>query len=62
MLRSLGGELIATDPEIERTFHRLQRETREGQQHQMANERNNPIIPANEDEVVDEGTCLWGIS
>lgn len=62
MLNSSGGELIPADPEIEHTFHQLQRETREAQQHQIANEQENSIVPANEDEVVEKETCLWGIS
>lgn len=40
--------------------HHLQREAREAKQQQMANEPNNPIIPANEEEVVDEGNIFVG--
>lgn len=58
MLRSTGRELIPADPEIERTFHQLQREARIAQQQQMANERHNPVIPANEEEAMDEGNML----
>lgn len=60
MLRSTRGELIPADPEIERTFHQLQREARIAQQQHMANERHNPVIPANEEEAVDEGNMLVG--
>ncbi|XP_022899401.1 uncharacterized protein LOC111412710 [Olea europaea var. sylvestris] len=59
MPRSTGGEFIPAHPKIERTFHRLQRETREAQL-QMANEPNNSIIPANEREAVDEGNEILG--
>ncbi|CAA3000800.1 Hypothetical predicted protein [Olea europaea subsp. europaea] len=59
MPRSTGGELIPINPEIEWTFHRLQRNHREAQV-QMANELNNPIIQANEGEAMDEGNEILG--
>lgn len=57
---SSGGELIPADPEIERTLHRFQKETREAQQHLMANAQEDPVVPENADEVVDEGNMLVG--
>lgn len=60
MLRSIGGDLIPADPEIERTFCQLQKEPRIAQQRQMADERQNSVIPANEEEAMDEGNMLVG--
>ena len=60
MPNSRDGELIPTDPEIERTFHRRQREAREIKQQEMANGQNNPIIQVNEEVVVNEGNMLVG--
>lgn len=60
MLRSIGGDLIPTDLEIECTFRQLQREARIAQQQQMADERQNPVIPANEEEAMNEGNMLVG--
>lgn len=63
MSTTTGGELIPADPEIERTFHRLQRENREApqqRQEQMANLQNNSIFQANEGEATDEGNEILG--
>lgn len=59
MLRLIGGELIPADPDVESTFHWLQREARKAQQQgEMANEQNNLIIKDNEEDVVDEENML----
>ncbi|CAA2961442.1 cytochrome P450, partial [Olea europaea subsp. europaea] len=59
MPRSTGGELILADPEIECTFHRLQRDHREAQV-QLANELNNLIIQTNKGEAMDKGNEILG--
>jgi hypothetical protein len=43
MLRAQGDDLEPFDSEIERTFRRRRREYKQKQQHQMADNLNNPI-------------------